>query len=183
MKDILSDILDFWFHQSVPAQWFQKNPDFDDMIRTRYLRHYEWARDGLYDGWMRNADGCLALCVLLDQFPRNMFRGLPEIYVAGNKSVFVARHAVHKGYDQIFTPEKRRFFYLPFEHSEKLDDQKESLRLFEKLADHDPLAFDYAKRRYNVIARFGRFPHRNAILGRESTPYELDYLATPQGQF
>lgn len=183
MRDLQKDILKFWFEDTAPSQYFQKNDDFDQIIRDRFGDAYEWAKDGLYDSWMRTEDGCLALCILLDQFPRNMFRSKPQSFETDLKARFIARHAIKRGYDQLFIPLKRRFLYLPFEHSELIDDQKLSVSLFEAMKDDDPTGYDYALRHLRVIETFGRFPHRNAILGRESTAAELEYLNTAGAGF
>jgi uncharacterized protein (DUF924 family) len=183
MKNSQADIIDFWFVETPPSQWFQKNPDFDQTIRDRYLKLYEWAKEGLCDGWMRDVDGCLALCILLDQFPRNMFRGLAQSFATDSKALFVAETAIKKGYDQILIPSKRRFLYLPFEHSESLNHQERSLALFETMKEDDPISYDYALRHLKIIQQFGRFPHRNIILGRESNAAELEFLKTPNSSF
>jgi uncharacterized protein (DUF924 family) len=177
MKDTKEEILYFWFEETQPAQWFQKNDAFDQQILERFLVSYEMAEDGLCDGWNSDADGCLALCILLDQFPRNMFRGMPRSFKTDGKALLIAKHTVAKGFDQVLPPMQRRFVYLPYEHSESLSDQKKSLELFETMQSEDPMSYDYALRHYEVIERFGRFPHRNVILGRDNTPEEEEYLA------
>lgn len=183
MKDFRAEILDFWFVETAPAQWFQKNPEFDASIRARFEKLYRDALAGLYDHWKQDADGCLALCILLDQFPRNMYRGDAKSFEADGKALEIARHAVQAGLDQVITPARRRFIYLPFEHSENLSDQRQSLALFATLQDEDPLGYEYALRHYNVIEAYGRFPHRNQILGRENAPDETEYLARPDSGF
>jgi uncharacterized protein (DUF924 family) len=183
MRDLQKDILDFWFIETAPSQYFQTSEDFDHLIHQRFGHSYEWAKDGLYDSWMRTEDGCLTLCILLDQFPRNMFRGKAQAYDTDLKARFVAHHALKRGYDQLFIPLKRRFLYLPFEHSEVMDDQKLSVSLFESMKEDDPTGYDYALRHYKVIETFGRFPHRNVILGRQSTADEEQYLLTPGAGF
>lgn len=177
MKDSQREVLDFWFVETAPAQWFQKNDQFDTLVKSTFLTVYEMARQGLCESWMKDADGCLALCIVLDQFPRNMFRNTPRAYEADEQARQAAGHAIKKGFDQVLPPYKRRFIYLPFEHSESLDHQMLSLELFEKMQDDDPLGVTYAKRHLEIIRRFGRFPHRNSILGRPSTEAELAYLA------
>ena len=183
MKDSQQDILGFWFDETQPQQWFQTNPDFDALIRARFTEAYEKARDGILDDWRRDADGCLALCILLDQFPRNMFRGQPQAFATDGKALVVAKYAVSKGFDQVLPPVKRRFLYLPYEHSENLGDQRKCVELFEKMTKDDPLGYDYALRHLKVIEKYGRFPHRNKILGRMNTPEEDDYLAQPGAGF
>ncbi|MGE4313207.1 MAG: DUF924 family protein [Pseudobdellovibrionaceae bacterium] len=181
MKNSQKEVIDFWFEETQPQQWFQKNEDFDSLIKSRFLETYEAARNGYLDDWKKDADGCLSLLLLLDQFPRNMFRGTPQQFATDGKALLIAKHAVSKGLDQILQPVKRRFIYLPFEHSEQMADQKRSLELFEKVKGDDPLGYEYALRHYDVIDRFGRFPHRNKVLGRDSTPEEEAYLAEHGG--
>lgn len=183
MKDSQQDVLDFWFVETVPAQWFQKNDVFDDMIRDRFMAVYDMAKAGLCDAWKQDADGCLALCIVLDQFPRNMFRNQAKAFETDAKALEVAGYAIKKGFDQVLVPLKRRFIYLPFEHSEKLDDQLVNVELFASMQVDDPMGYEYALRHLRVIEQFGRFPHRNMALSRESTPAELTYLGTPGAGF
>jgi uncharacterized protein (DUF924 family) len=183
MRDSRHEILHFWFEETEPAQWFQKNETFDAQLRDRFLQTYTMARDGLCDDWKQNAEGCLALILLLDQFPRNMFRDAPEAFATDGKALVAAKFTIARGYDQVLPFARRRFVYLPFEHSENLSDQKRSVQLFETMADEDPLSLEYARRHMRVIEQFGRFPHRNKILGRDSTPEEEAYLATPGAGF
>ena len=177
MRDTKEEILHFWFEETEPVQWFQRNETFDSQITDRFLVSYEMAQDGLCDGWNRDADGCLALCILLDQFPRNMFRDTPRAFATDDKALLIAKHTIRQGFDQVLPPIQRRFIYLPFEHSEKLPEQKRSLELFKTMQAEDPLGYDYAVRHYEVIEKYNRFPHRNKILGRENTPEEEEYLA------
>ena len=128
-----------------------------------------------------SARGCLALIVLLDQFSRNMFRGTARAFAADAKALSVACAALDRGFDQEAPAVLRSFFYLPFEHSEVLADQERSVALFEALGDADGL--DYAIRHHDIIARFGRFPHRNELLGRENTPEESTFLTQPGSRF
>lgn len=183
MKNTQPDILTFWFEETQPQQWFQVNPEFDALIRTRFSDDVEKAASGIYDDWNNSADGCLALCLLLDQFPRNMFRGTPEAFATDKKALVVAKYALAKGFDQVLTPQKRRFLYLPFEHSENLNDQRQCVELFEKMKKDDPLGHEYALKHFEVIEKFGRYPHRNEILGRMNTPEEDIYLAQNDSGF
>jgi len=183
MKDSKGHILEFWFEEVQPQQWFQTNPDFDSQVRERFVEAYEKARDGILDDWRQDADGCLALCLLMDQFPRNMFRGTPQAFATDAKALVVAKYALSKGFDQVLSPVKRRFLYLPFEHSENLGDQRKSVELFEKMSKDDPLGHEYALKHLKVIEKYGRFPHRNKILGRMNTPDEEEYLAQPGAGF
>lgn len=177
MKDIQKDVLTFWFEETQPPQWFQINPEFDASISECYLDAYEKAALGIFDDWKNDPDGCLALCLILDQFPRNMFRGTPKAFATDGKALVIAKYALAKGFDQVLTPLKRRFLYLPFEHSENLNDQRKCLDLFDKMKKDDPLGYDYALRHLKVIEKYGRFPHRNKILQRMNTPEEEEYLA------
>ncbi|PJB71765.1 MAG: DUF924 domain-containing protein [Alphaproteobacteria bacterium CG_4_9_14_3_um_filter_47_13] len=183
MRDTKQEIIHFWFQETEPSQWFQKNEGFDESIRTRFRVTYNMARDGLCDGWKEDAAGCLALCIVLDQFPRNMFRGEPESFATDGQALLVTKYAVSRGFDQILPALQRRFLYLPYEHSEVMEDQKKSVAFFEALKNEDPMGYDYALRHYDVIAQFGRFPHRNIILGRKNTPEEEEYLAKPGAGF
>lgn len=183
MKDLQKEILDFWFVETQPKQWFQVSEQFDQMIKERFEDDYHKALDGAYDDWQHNADGALALCVMLDQFPRNMYRGTPAAFEADKKALVISKYAVSKGLDQVHSAQKRRFLYLPFEHSENINDQHRSVELFEKTREDDPLGYDYALRHFKIIEKFGRFPHRNIILGRDNTPEEQEHLAQPNAGF
>lgn len=183
MRDTKAEILHFWFEETDPRQWFQKNEEFDARIRERFLTSYKLAADGLCDSWGQETDGALALCILLDQFPRNMFREHKDAFATDGKALLAAKFAVARGFDQMVPVIRRRFFYLPYEHSEDLADQRKCVSLFEKIKGEDPLGYDYALRHLEVIERFGRFPHRNKVLGRENTAEEDEYLAQPGAGF
>ena len=183
MKNSQSDILDFWFEETQPQQWFQVSEAFDALLHERFMDDYDKASEGIYDDWKKDADGCLALVLLLDQFPRNMFRGKAQAFSTDAKALVVSKYALSKGFDQLLTPVKRRFLYLPFEHSENLLDQRKCAELFEKMKKDDPLGYEYALKHLKVIEEFGRFPHRNKILGRMNTPEEEAYLAQPGAGF
>jgi uncharacterized protein (DUF924 family) len=187
-----TEVLEFWFgaHESPElgrprACWFQKSDSFDALLRDRFLATHEAAAVGALDAWSARPLSSLALAVALDQFPRNMFRGTPRAFATDARALAVARGAVAKGFDEVLLPVQRWFVYLPFEHAEDLDAQRESLRLFERIATDAAGAgtLTYAMRHYAVIARFGRFPHRNAILGRASRPEELEFLRQPGSSF
>ncbi len=183
MRDSRQEILHFWFEETEPSLWFQQNEQFDSLVRDRFQMTWNMAREGLCDSWNRDADGCLALCIILDQFPRNMFRGRPEAFSTDKKALLIAKYAVSKGFDQVLPPVRRRFIYLTYEHSELLSDQKKAVELFSKMKKDDPMGYEYAQRHFRVIEKFGRFPHRNAVLGRENTPEEQEYLAQPGAGF
>lgn len=176
MRDSIQDVLSFWFEESSPSQWFQVSDVYDAMIRDRFSGLYDMAVRGVCDGWAQKVDGALALILIFDQFPRNMFRDMAQSFATDEQALVVARKVLDLGYDHLVPEVKRRFFYLPFEHSENPEDQILSVSLFEKMKDVDPLSYEYAVRHKDIIDRFGRFPHRNKILGRESSAEELVFL-------
>lgn len=188
-------ILTFWFDDpSVKASeygqkrrvWFRKDPTFDQHVRQRFYTSYEQARLGTYDDWVHSPKTALALTVMLDQFPRNMFRGTPRSFEAGEQALAVAQEAIAQKHDQVLIPVERQFLYLPFEHSENLEHQNQSVALFEALVREAPELNDslqYAYRHRIIIDRFGCFPHRNNILNRPSTPAEIEFLKQPGSGF
>ena len=173
-------IIDFWFGPA-PAvsrpEWFKADATFDQKIVSEFGDDYAQARAGECDSWQRTAPGALALVVVLDQFPRNMFRGSARAFESDAPARVVADMAIAAGFDRAVSPTQRIFFYLPFEHAEDVEMQDRSLRLITALAQEGfPRFADYAERHAAIIRRFGRFPHRNALLGRHSTPEEQAYL-------
>lgn len=185
-------VLAFWFGApDDPAfagprkAWFGKNDTFDAQIRQRFGGLYERAAAGACDGWRDDPASCLALILVFDQFPRNMFRGTPKAFATDARALAVARHAVARGDDRAVPPAHRSFYYLPFEHSEDMADQNRAVALFETVEPHPGReeGIDYAVRHRDIIARFGRFPHRNAILGRASTAEEIAFLQQPGSGF
>lgn len=171
-------ILAFWFAEPAPTLWFNSTPEFDQMLRDRFLATYQAAADGRLADWERTPSGALALTIVLDQFPLNMFRGQPESFATEAAACAVADRAIARGFDHRMQPVERLFLYLPFMHCETLADQDRSVALFEPLGLEDSLYF--ARHHRDLIRRFGRFPHRNAILGRESTSEEVAYLNSPE---
>ncbi len=167
-------ILDFWWRAG-PAKWFAKDDAFDAAIRENFGAAVEAALAGAWDGWAEHPDTALALLILLDQFPRNIYRNDPRAFSGDERARRIATTAVDRGYDRVFPMEARRFFYLPFEHSEDMADQERSIDLFMQTNDEQGLF--YAYKHIDAIRRFGRFPHRNAVLGRESTDAEKAFLA------
>jgi uncharacterized protein (DUF924 family) len=157
------EVLDFWFGLA-PEQWWRSDPALDAAMRERFEAIWETQRENLPAAFLNSADDALAACLLFDQFPRNMFRGHADQFSTDPLALAVANGAVERRYDAQLPGERRVFLYMPFEHSEKLADQQRSLLLFTALGDDYHLG--YAKKHHDVIARFGRFPHRNAILGR-----------------
>lgn len=174
-------VLHFWFVESTPDQWFEKNPNYDRIIAERFGALHAAAARGELDHWTATADGSLALVLVLDQFSRNLFREDPRAFAQDAKALGIAKAAIAAGQDRDVPEERRAFFYVPFEHSEDIADQNASLPLFEALTNRDYLRYAIAHR--DIIARFGRFPHRNAVLGRVSTPEEIAFLKTPGSSF
>ena len=172
------DIVDYWFSEPVARLWFRSTPAFDREVRERYERLWQRARDGELDYWRDSAIGCLALVIVLDQFPLNMFRGEALSYSTEGLAVEVARHALERGYDGELEVREKAFLYMPFMHSESIEDQERALRLFDQPGLEDNLRF--ARHHHDIIRRFGRFPHRNAALGRESSAAEVEYLNSKQ---
>lgn len=185
-------ILDFWFGSpdrgtyGKPRQiWFIKKTDFDREVQACFLNDYEQAAAGKLDTWKNSPLSCLALILLLDQFPRNMFRGTAQAFATDWQALSAAEHAIAQGYERELLPVQRWFIYCPFEHSENLEHQNRAVALFQQLSD-DPDSADaiqYAMRHRKVILRFGRFPHRNEILERVSTPEEQEFLQQPGSTF
>lgn len=173
------DILDFWFSDEMRPFWFKKSNDIDQRIVRRFAETYEAAHGGRLDDWMHKPQEALALVITLDQFPRNMFRGSARSFESNDLALRHARAAVDAGFDREVEQARRQFFYLPFMHSEDLQDQERSVGLYEALGNKNSL--DFARKHHDIIARFGRFPHRNTVLNRESTPEEKEFLKTHNG--
>ncbi|MBM6594532.1 DUF924 family protein [Microvirga pudoricolor] len=168
------DVIAFW-REAGPEKWFSRDETFDQACRDGFLVTYEAAARGDLNEWELSPDGSLALILLLDQFPRNMFRGSRQTYKTDAVALMIADRAIEKGFDERVDSAFRRFFYLPFMHSEELPDQERSVALNEKLGDPD--SAHWARHHRDIVARFGRFPHRNALLGRETTAEEEAFLA------
>jgi uncharacterized protein (DUF924 family) len=167
------DVLAFWT-EAGPEKWYKKDDAFDHAIRDNFLSTYEAAAEGRLSSWEGEPDSALALVIVLDQFPRNMFRDSPRAWAADPLARDVADAAIDQGFDQAIDKELRAFFYLPFMHSEDIDDQDYCVELCRALGNEGNLK--YAEIHADVIRRFGRFPHRNPVLGRETTPEEQAYL-------
>ncbi len=184
------EVLVFWFgREDEPGYgefreaWFRKDPAFDKLIRDRFEALYERAAAGDLDGWREEARGCLALVIVLDQFPRNMFRGDPRSYAADRKAQETAEYAVDHALDRELPGFQRTFLYMPFMHSEDLEHQRRSVELFRGLAGADMDSSHYAVQHMEIIERFGRFPHRNEVLGRQTTEEEAEFLTQPGSSF
>ena len=173
-----SAIIHFW-QQAGPEKWFVSDPEFDQEIKARFSHLPDQALAGQYDHWSEQASECLGLVLILDQFPRNIFRGSPEAFAYDDKAKQVATKIIDQGFDQTYQLPLKRFLYLPFMHSEKLKDQLYSIELCEKANDPDGVKFGQIH--LDVIKKFNRFPHRNKVLGRQSTAEEIQFLE--QGGF
>jgi uncharacterized protein (DUF924 family) len=167
------DVVAFW-RDAGPKAWFEKNEDFDAEIRARFLQVHEAAAAGQLRGWETSAEGALALLILLDQFPRNMFRGSARMFASDPLARAVAAGAIVRGFDSQVEKTMRTFFYLPFEHSEDMADQTRTVAFYKAADDTDNLK--WAELHADIIRRFGRFPHRNAMLGRATTAEEQAFL-------
>ncbi len=172
------DVLEFWYTPPMSAHWFSSTPAIDQSIHNRFAPAWEQARQGELDAWKQQAEGCLALCIILDQFPLNMFRGEARSFSTEQQAVAICKHAVSQGFDQQLVPERLMFLYMPLMHSEFMTDQDESVRLFTAAGLADNVRF--AEHHRSIVARFGRFPHRNVILGRTSSAQEQEYLASDE---
>lgn len=188
-------ILDFWFgppgnpdssYAERRRMWFGKDEAVDTLIRQKFEEIYTKASSGDYKSWQSSSKGCLALAIVLDQFPRNMFRGNQKSFETDPQALKITQKALAQGFDRELLPVQRLFLYLPLEHSENRDHQQQAVTLFQALADEHQEFNDtyvYALKHQAVIERFGRFPHRNEILSRPSTPEELEFLQQPGSSF
>ncbi len=187
----MDEIIRFWFTEADGTAgknrkvWFTKDPEFDAIVRDRFLPTYQQATTGALDPWQESTTGCLALILLLDQFPRNMFRGQPESFATDKKALAIAQRAIAQGFDQTLPLIQRWCVSMPLMHSADLEIQQQSVERFRQFAA-DPetqSSYPYAIKHLEVIQRFGRFPHRNVILGRESTLKETEFLQQPGSSF
>jgi uncharacterized protein (DUF924 family) len=191
--ELIQEVLAFWFgapgdahHNKTREEWFRKDDAFDAEIRSRFGTLIDDALDGKLAPWAATTDGALAQILVLDQFTRNAFRGTPRSFAGDAKALNLARALVADGRDRALPGVRRSFVYLPFEHAEDLATQDQSLVLFKQLARDEPehaSLTTWAERHHAIIARFGRFPHRNAILGRPGTPEEEAFLREPGSSF
>lgn len=168
-----AQVLAFW-REAGKDKWFNKDAAFDDAIRRRFLETYEAAAAGQLKEWEASREGALALVIVLDQFPRNMFRGTPKMFSTDAMALAVTKTAIAQGRDKRADAVLRSFFYLPFEHSESLEEQARGIELYRAAEDANGLK--WAKLHADIIRKFGRFPHRNKTLGRATTPEEQAFL-------
>jgi len=170
------EIIDYWFSARIKQHWFSSVLELDDEIRDSYATVWEKAAAGDLDGWADHPDGSLALIIILDQFPLNMFRGEAKCFSTESKVIDVARHAIDRSFDERLPREQLAFLFMPFMHSERLEDQDLAVSLYRQYNLEANISF--AEHHQGIVRRFERFPHRNAILGRESTADEISYLAS-----
>jgi len=175
-----ADVLRFWFEECTPAQWFKRDDAFDQGLRERFLALHDSVTTLANEVCLADPDTALAAIIVLDQFSRNMFRGTPAAFASDAKALAIAQAAVERGFDTELPDARRQFFYLPFEHAEDAGAQARSVELFASLG---PEPLRWAEAHKAVIDRFGRFPHRNAILGRAATPEEVAFLREPNSSF
>lgn len=171
-------LIDFWFSEEVSQYWFNAPLSFDQHLLETYGELWQQAKNGGLDDWCEHATASLALVILLDQFPLNMFRGTTKSFSTEAQSRTVANLAVERKFDLDMSPQHKSFLYMPFMHSENLDDQARALQLFDQPGLESN--FRFAKHHYAIVEQFGRFPHRNEILGRESSAAEIEYLNSKQ---
>ena len=170
---MIEEVLAFW-RAAGPEKWFTKDDVFDADIRTRFLATHDAAARGELAAWESTPDGVYALMILLDQFPRNLFRGSARAFATDAQALAIAERAISRGFDKAFTPPESRFIYMPFMHAEDLAHQERCIALCQ--ASNDPDGVKFAVIHRDIIRDFGRFPHRNAVLGRQTTPQEQDFL-------
>jgi uncharacterized protein (DUF924 family) len=171
------DVLDFWFKEIPSESWFKSDPAVDSIIRERFEETWRAARADTLRDWTASQDGALAYVILLDQFPRNMFRGSANAYATDGLAREAARHAIARGFDLELPIVARSFLYLPLMHSEHLADQEDCVRLTQERLGEAHFSYPFAVRHRDAIARFGRFPARNCALGRQSSPEEIEFLS------
>ncbi|MBX2805186.1 MAG: DUF924 domain-containing protein [Hyphomicrobiales bacterium] len=179
--DAKGDILEFWFSEPVRKKWFEPDREFDSELKERFGVLLDNAIDGQLETWRESADGALALVILLDQVTRNIYRGTPKAFSGDVQALQTARAVIEQGADKAMTETQRYMLYMPFQHAEDLETQEQGVALFGEIGLEK--ALDYMIRHRDIIARFGRFPHRNQILGRQSTDEELEFLKQPGSSF
>jgi uncharacterized protein (DUF924 family) len=167
-------IIEYWYADRIKSQWFNSTKELDQEIKNKFEPAWKDAIRGEYQHWREQAEGCLALAIIFDQFPLNMFRGEMESFSTEALAIKVAKEAIQKGFDKMLSKEQVVFLYMPLMHSENIDDQNLSVSLFEQAGLAENARF--ARHHRDIVQRFGRFPHRNSILQRESSAQELEYL-------
>ena len=190
MKSLALDVLQFWFgagadYGKAHKRWFEKDPEFDARVGERFGALHEAMSAGKHRDWLEEPRACLARILVLDQFPRHIHRGGARAFSTDPLALEAAKHLVAKGWDRELLPVERVFAYLPFEHSESLEDQERACELCEPLKAFPEVAdtYRYALAHRDIVRRFGRFPHRNAALGRPNTAEEIEFLKQPGSSF
>jgi uncharacterized protein (DUF924 family) len=176
-----NDVLNFWFGEAGPSRWFNKDAAFDDTVRQRFHALHEALATCDKDLLIADPRTALAAVISLDQMSRNMFRGTPGAFAADARALSIAQDAIARGFDAELTKDERMFLYLPFEHAENAEAQARCVTLMATL--NDPELTEWAEAHQRIIDRFGRFPHRNRVLGRASTPEETEFLTQPESFF
>lgn len=176
-----SDVLKFWFEEIDPSYWFKKDNQFDEKVRSLFLKTYEAIMAGATSDWRKSPDGRLAEIIVLDQFSRNMFRGNARAFAGDPLALKLAKEAVANGDDQTIPTQRRSFLYMPYMHSEEKSVHEEAVKLFSQLGLENNLKFERLHKK--IIDQFGRYPHRNKILGRISTAEEIEFLKTEGSSF
>ena len=174
MSHTINNILDFWFTKPISDHWFSSTPEIDQQMTDSYEATWQRAKAGELDDWKNSADGCLALCILLDQLPLNMFRNTAKSFSTEQQSVKIVKHAIEQGFDDEISNGRVAFLYMPLMHSENMDDQNLAVKYFDKAKLEGNLQF--AKHHRGIVEKSGRFPHRNEALGRTSSDAEIEYL-------
>jgi len=178
MDKTLNKILDFWFSSPMNKHWFASTDKLDQQLKELFESDWRHAKAGDYNHWTGSAEGCLALVILFDQIPLNIFRGHPESFSTEQAAVNITKFAIDKHFDEKIDISRRAFLYMPLMHSENMQDQDLAVACFEKSELNNNLRF--ARHHRELINRFGRFPHRNTILERRSRPEEIEYLKSDQ---
>jgi len=178
MQQNEDDILDFWYSENMSSHWFNSTPEIDREIKDRFEEIWSLACTGELDSWQDSASGSLALIILLDQMPLNMFRGQAKSFSTEARAISIAKQAIQHAFDKQLGNEQLIFMYMPFMHSESMQDQNRAVELYGAAGLHENVKF--AKHHRSIVERFGRFPHRNKILGRQSSQQELDYLQSDE---
>lgn len=168
------EIIDFWYSDSMRSYWFSSTPELDKKIRERYEHVWIKSSKGEYDDWKNTPEGSLALVIVLDQFPLNMFRGEAKSFQTEKKAIEVALSAINRGFDEKLEKDRLSFLFMPLMHSENIDHQELSVKFYKKHKLKDNIRF--AEHHRDIVRKYGRFPHRNQILGRESSKLEIEYL-------
>ena len=181
MNDSINAVLDFWYDEENAKKWFKSSSKFDAKITQRFESLWQSAADNNLEEWEKSAEGCLALCIVLDQFPLNLFRGKNKSFQTEQQSIEVAKAAIEKGFDNDIDAQRVSFLYMPLMHSESALIHQQAVILFNQPGLEKN--YDFELKHKAIIDRFGRYPHRNDILGRHSTPEELEFLSKPGSSF